>query len=713
MNAYAFSSLVTALTSLLLGVFVWTRSPKGKVNKIFLLLSLAISIWSWGVCFTVSVSDSKTAVFWGKIIYLGAIPIIPLFLHFIFTLLDKNREKRKILILVYIIATIFLVADFGNLVVQGVTTKPPSFGYKYDVTPGKLLPFFFLLFISIISYAHYELFKSYQTSYGLKRNQLKYVLWASIIGFLGGTTTFLPVFNINIYPFGNYFVSLYVLVLAYAIAKHRLMDIDIIIKKGATYVYASLLLLIPLFVMVMIGQLAAFRTIDFSFSVFVLGTIVTAAYFFPKVKLQAEKTVEQFIFKNKYDYKKTIRNSSKAMVAILDINELCKNIITTTTDALMVENASIFIFDDEKNAYVLRNAKGPANHEILGSSHKNDFFFKWAERHKEIFVREELERCADNAENIAVAKSMGRIKAEIGIPLITKKKLIGIVTLGMKDNKEMYTHEDLELLATLANNATIAIENAQLYENLKKTKKIMLRAERLASLGTLSAGLAHEIRNPLVAIKTFTQLLPERFDDEEFRNHFLSVTAGEIDRISTLVSELLEFARPSEPFFQQENINTILEKMIFLINTEAKKKELQIEINLAKELPPVTIDKEQIKQVFLNILLNAIQATPEKGKISIQTRKQSQNKLDEFIQIEITDTGTGIPPQDLDKIFTPFFTTRHKGSGLGLPISHQIIQEHEGTITVQSDQHKGTIFTISIPVNPLIFKGNKGSERYN
>jgi signal transduction histidine kinase len=304
--------------------------------------------------------------------------------------------------------------------------------------------------------------------------------------------------------------------------------------------------------------------------------------------------------------------------------------------------------------------------------------------------------------------------AETCIPLIAKQRLIGIINLGIKGNKKMYTHEDLELLTTLANNATIGIENAQLYENMKNTKKIMLRADRLASLGTLAAGLAHEIRNPLVAIKTFTQLLPERFDDEEFRNHFSTVAAGEIDRISTLVTELLEFSRPSGPFFQQENLNDILDKMITLIKTEAKQKELTIETTLADDLPTVTVDKEQIKQVFINILLNAIQATPEKGAILVETRKiVKSNGGPGFVQVEISDTGIGIPEEELDKIFTPFFTTRAKGSGLGLAISHQIIQEHEGTIDVKSVDKKGTTFTINLPTNPLILKHNKNERQVN
>ena len=492
------------------------------------------------------------------------------------------------------------------------------------------------------------------------------------------------------------------------------MDIEFVIRKGVIYAYASLLLLIPLFLLTVGAQLYTFQQMNFAFSCFVFLCMIIAAYLFPKVRLQAETNVEQYFFKDKYDYNKTISDLSKAMVSILDINELCRKIISTTTEALKVEKASVFIFNEEKDAFLLCDARGLEGYTIANSYRKDDQFFKLLERRREITIREELERYQHNPDMQTIYQMMTRMGAETCIPLIAKQRLIGIINLGIKGNKKMYTHEDLELLTTLANSATIGIENAQLYENMKNTKKIMLRADRLASLGTLAAGLAHEIRNPLVAIKTFTQLLPERFDDEEFRNYFTTVAAGEIDRISTLITELLEFSRPSGPFFQQENLNDILDKMITLIKTEAKQKELTIEATLADDLPTVTVDKEQMKQVFINILLNAIQATPEKGTILVATRKiVKSNGGPGFVQVEISDTGIGIPEEELDKIFTPFFTTRAKGSGLGLAISHQIIQEHEGTIDVKSVEKKGTTFIINLPTNPLILKHNNNDRQVN
>jgi two-component system NtrC family sensor kinase len=302
---------------------------------------------------------------------------------------------------------------------------------------------------------------------------------------------------------------------------------------------------------------------------------------------------------------------------------------------------------------------------------------------------------------------MNQMKSEICIPLVTKQKLIGVINLGMKSGGGMYTHEDLDLLATLANQATTAVENARLYEDISRAKVQMQRADRLASLGTLTAGLAHEIRNPLVAIKTFTQLLPERFDDDEFRDHFLNVTAGEVDRISSLVNELLEFARPSHPNLNKEDLNQIVEKMLLLVASASHKKNLGIVKDFHQSLPPVVLDKEQMKQVFLNILLNAIDATPENGTITVGTKLVKKNGYEDAVQIMVRDTGKGIPKEDLERIFTPFFTTKHQGNGLGLAISHQIVQEHHGSIEVESEESKGTTFCVILSVDPLLTKKEK------
>ena len=236
---------------------------------------------------------------------------------------------------------------------------------------------------------------------------------------------------------------------------------------------------------------------------------------------------------------------------------------------------------------------------------------------------------------------------------------------------------------------------------LKESQSIIRRADRLSSLGQLTAGLAHEIRNPLVAIRTFTQLLPDRYQDKEFREGFQATALKEVDRICGLVNDLLSFARPSAPNVSAENVNEIVEGIARILETEAKEKEVQIYRRLASSLPKIFIDKEQIKQVCMNLILNAIQSIEGGGMVEISTRLAAKDGSAQFVQVGVRDSGVGIPEKDLENIFNPFFTTKKGGSGLGLSISHQIVQEHGGHLLVESRVGGGTTFFINLPVRHL------------
>jgi signal transduction histidine kinase len=277
-------------------------------------------------------------------------------------------------------------------------------------------------------------------------------------------------------------------------------------------------------------------------------------------------------------------------------------------------------------------------------------------------------------------------------------------------------HRDDEIgsLATAFNE--MAERLMQREKELKESQSTLRRADRLSSLGLLTAGLAHEIRNPLVAIRTFTQLLPERYEDAEFREGFQGLALKEVDRICGLINDLLSFARPSRPSVAEENMNDVVDGIARILETEAKEKAVEITRNFALNLPKVWIDREQMKQVFMNLILNAIQAMKEGGSIFISTRLTSRNGAapsGQFVQVEVRDTGVGIPAENLDHIFDPFFTSKDEGSGLGLSISHQIVQEHGGYVTVESKVGMGTTFFVNLPIGKPIRQLNNGRSHAN
>ena len=244
---------------------------------------------------------------------------------------------------------------------------------------------------------------------------------------------------------------------------------------------------------------------------------------------------------------------------------------------------------------------------------------------------------------------------------------------------------------------------------IKRLESQIRRSDRLASLGTLSAGMAHEIKNPLVSIKTFAQLLPERYQDSDFRETFSNLIGHEIDRIDSLVNQLLRFARPTKPVLKPMHVHEILEKSLSLLGHRLYQKEIKLTRSWQANVDTIRADADQLEQVFLNFFLNAMDAMKNGGELAVSTQVQtderwvaaltrSNGESGEVLHITIRDTGEGIRKEDIPHVFDPFFTTKDYGTGLGLSVVHGIIQEHGGQIEVESEVQKGTAFHILLPL---------------
>ena len=244
---------------------------------------------------------------------------------------------------------------------------------------------------------------------------------------------------------------------------------------------------------------------------------------------------------------------------------------------------------------------------------------------------------------------------------------------------------------------------------LKRLEQQIRRSDRLASLGTLSAGMAHEIKNPLVSIKTFAQLLPERYQDSDFRETFSNLIGHEIDRIDSLVNQLLRFARPAKPLLKPMHVHEILEKSLMLIGHRLYQKEIKLTRSWNAEVDTIRADADQLEQVFLNFFLNAMDAMKRDGELMVATEIHSaeewmasvtarRGEVNEILRVTVRDNGEGIRNEDIPHVFDPFFTTKDYGTGLGLSVVHGIIQEHGGQIEVESELSKGTAFHILLPL---------------
>ncbi len=244
---------------------------------------------------------------------------------------------------------------------------------------------------------------------------------------------------------------------------------------------------------------------------------------------------------------------------------------------------------------------------------------------------------------------------------------------------------------------------------LKRLEMQIRRSDRLASLGTLSAGMAHEIKNPLVSIKTFAQLLPERYQDSDFRETFFSLIGHEVDRIDSLVNQLLRFARPAKPLLKPMHVHEVLEKALLLIGHRLYQKDIKLTRSWHAEVDTIRADADQIEQVFLNFFINALDAMKPGGSLTVATEIGTTDiwpsalptetpDSREILRISVLDDGSGIKPEDVAHVFDPFFTTKDYGTGLGLSVVHGIVQEHGGQIEVESELARGTTFHIMLPL---------------
>ena len=253
-------------------------------------------------------------------------------------------------------------------------------------------------------------------------------------------------------------------------------------------------------------------------------------------------------------------------------------------------------------------------------------------------------------------------------------------------------------------------------EKLESMRKIA-RANRLSAVGTLAAGVAHEINNPLVAISTFLQMVPEKrkTTDREFWEELYQIAVREVNRIKDLVHELLAFSKYTGEgalALKEINPNDLAREMIKFIEPEARKKGVGITPALDGRMVPVFWDPDRMKQVLLNLLLNALQATGRGGTITVTSAHINENANDRFIRLTVADTGAGISAENLEKLFTPFFTTKgREGSGLGLMTCHHIVDQHRGSIDVESQLGAGTTFRMNVPVDPRIYDRRRAERK--
>jgi signal transduction histidine kinase len=376
--------------------------------------------------------------------------------------------------------------------------------------------------------------------------------------------------------------------------------------------------------------------------------------------------------------------------------------VTTLADTVKLEGARLLLLNKETRTYQLIATQGLDSRQ-MEVDEQEPFITFLRETHEPIGADGELGKVRFPEE---VRNRLKELGARLCLPLTVHDDLIGVLCLGKKRSDEEFTKDDLDILLPLTRTLAIAVSNAELVEELRKTQAEAAQKEKLAVIGTLSAGINHEICNPLGIVKAQCEaflldmedgILVGKTSNEmlDRTSNIMRVALKQIDRATAITQKLSSFAKPiKDPTTQPVSVEQEIDEVLLLVGHDLKLEKIAVQKEIQPDLPQAVADRRQFQEVLFNLIRNAGQAITPPGTIWVRGRL-----LDGLVRIEITDTGSGIPPDKLEKIYDPFFTTKEpgKGTGLGLFIVRQIVERNKGRISVESIVGKGTTFFLDFP----------------
>jgi signal transduction histidine kinase len=552
----------------------------------------------------------------------------------------------------------------------------------------------------------------------VERARLTYLFLGAMVAVGLSALDMLPRFGVP-YPLeglGSIALTIFMFFLSQTLQRHRLLDLHEFLGK-IVVVTALGLVLVAIY-----GGLVSWvgdRPELFYFNTVVASFVILSL--FEPLRERVEEWVVATLFHERYELVHRLERLRERMGNVIEPAGLAQTVLDGLVDTRRVTHASLWLLAEDRPGYQLTAFRGPPPVPFLEPGSVRALLSTSASGQKAILlenldrrvaelrallppgpageeahgrgapaaVAEELKRLSDGRE------VMSAMRAGIAMPLVAGDRVVGFLACWDERVPEAFASDEIAALLGVADRCALVIENSKLYQQMKER-------DRLAALGEMSAGLAHEIRNPLAAIKGAIQYLdPSKLPAED--REFLEIMVDEVNRLNTVVTQFLDYSRPLRPSMSASDVNDVLTRTFKLLQPQIPEG-VTLSLELAEWLPRVLADAEQLKQVFLNLALNAFQAMPRGGRLTVSTYA-SRDELSfwreggrrtELIEVRFRDTGPGIPDEARESIFVPFYTTKEKGTGLGLAICQRIIKAHQGSIVVRSSP-EGAEFVISLP----------------
>jgi PAS domain S-box-containing protein len=809
--------VIAAIANLGLAIFVFLKNPQNRINRYFALFSFAVAAWTLSNGLVSSYAGSQSGFVWARFAFAFAslIPITFLWFADVFPTSHPSASPR-ILKSFTLVAAISCIVSFTPLIVR----RTASIDGALQVVYGPFhLPFAVYL-LCCFGTSLFILVRKLRSLAGVQKLQVRYLFAAVLVAAFGATSTnlLIPLLldTSRFSPYGPLFGMLMIAIIAHAIIRHRLLDIQLAIRNGVVYVGAITVTASAFFALVEgLHHLLGFQRTAIPLLEALILAIAVAVVFGPlKDRLQA--ALNRYVYRHTYDYQRTVRETTLRLSTMLDLQSLLGYLAEIIHQTLTVEFVRIYLRDDASQAFAAAEIPTRHHSRLVHSTLAVPYGSAlplYLSTHKRTLLREDATNIVDQPRLSEAAAELGRIRGEVVFPLFQDELLAGFIVLGAKRSGDPFYPRDTDLISTLASQAAVAMKNAYLYRQvvvvneyvdnilstmesgviavdaaghislfnpaahrltgmryasstglsyndlpaplagplrntlleggshsqletllhgidgsatplvysttrlqdkegrthgalivfsdlsrLKELEREKQRAERLASFGALAAGVAHEIKNPLVAIRTFAELLPERFADVDFREDFSKVVIKEISRIDDLVARLRGIAATAPQQVGAVDLRDPINDTLALLRGQLEQTRTVVLRDFQDPAPYVTIEESQLKQLFLNLFLNAIEAMGTDGTLTVKiTRRHTQGMP--WIVVDVSDTGPGISDTVAANIFDPFFTTKSRGSGLGLTICRGITDAHRGTIRAERNvDGPGTTIVVELPV---------------
>jgi two-component system, NtrC family, sensor histidine kinase HydH len=693
LNTQSLSALVAAIVGLAIGGSVVLREPRRSAHVLFATLALNIALYS---LFSAMATSAMAVGFgadtfeWLKLAASVSLPATAQ--RFFRAFLGEEAGPPPLSRSTVVLAGMFYLALAFSLLVGRHIHTHQWFGLALA------LYVFAGLYLSV-----FYLYRRYlSTPSRVEKIRLLYLVVGGVVTVSAAILDLVP----ESPSLGNILITIYLYFLSQTLVRYRLLDLNELL--GRMVVLAAMVLIVTIIYSLLVQWVDPNDLGRFFFNSLLASTAIIILY--EPLRSRVDRLVNRWMFQEKFELFRRIENLRNDLMNVIDVRDLVPRVLAALEDSRRVTHAALYVVDPDGSGYELKGHFGPRPEARLDAIANRAFLERL--RRGGVVSIEGLERELAALKNkqgeereslLLMTRALESLNGSVVLAVVGEEQLLGMLALRDERLREAYSSDEIELFRGVATSIGITLQNSQVYERMKER-------DRLAALGQMAAGLAHEIRNPLGSIKGAAQYLQPgqtAATSREGTREFLDIIIEEVNRLNKIVSQFLDYARPYRGEQRQLEVAEVLRKTLALFAKEAEEHgKVEIVTDLADKMPPVRADAEQLLQVFLNLSLNALQAMPNGGKLWISTalrRSTRRGAAAAFLEVRFRDAGVGIPAGDLKNLFIPFFTTKEKGTGLGLPISQRIIENHGGTIEVRSQPGEGATFTVLLPIEADVY----------